>query len=113
MYQGVYNDNKKHAPDLPDVLDRSWNQGLSKIIITGGSLEDSKKALDLAQILSGFTIWTGMSIVVVVDGMYIPLVPRVISTEPTIVVVAVGSVPYKFRNNVDIALPQVGRSIGK
>lgn len=49
MYQGVYNDNKKHAPDLPDVLDRSWNQGMSKIIITGGSLEDSKKALDLAQ----------------------------------------------------------------
>ena len=50
------------------------------------------EALDLAQILPGFTIWTGMSIVVVVDGMSIPLVPRVISTEPTIVVVAVGSV---------------------
>ena len=48
------------------------------------------EALDLAQILL-FTIWTGMSIVVV-DGMSIPLVPRVISTEPTIVVVAVGSV---------------------
>ena len=50
------------------------------------------EALDLAQILLVFTIWTGMSIVVVVDGMSIPLVPRVISTEPTIVVVAVGSV---------------------
>ncbi|XP_034241199.1 putative deoxyribonuclease TATDN1 [Thrips palmi] len=49
MYQGFYHDSKKHAPDLTDVLDRSWNQGLSKIIITGGSLEDSKKALDLAQ----------------------------------------------------------------
>ena len=50
------------------------------------------EALDLAQILPRFTIWMGMSIVVVVDGMSIPLVPRVISTEPTIVVVAVGSV---------------------
>ena len=50
------------------------------------------EALDLAQILLVFTSWTGMSIVVVVDGMSIPLVPRVISTEPTIVVVAVGSV---------------------
>lgn len=49
MYQGVYHDSKKHAPDLADVLNRSWNQGLSKIIITGGSLEDSKKALELAQ----------------------------------------------------------------
>ena len=50
------------------------------------------EALDLAQILLVFTIWTGVPIVVVVDGMSIPLVPRVISTEPTIVVVAVGSV---------------------
>ena len=39
------------------------------------------EALDLAQILPGFTIWTRMSIVVVVDGMSIPLVPRVIPTE--------------------------------
>ena len=50
------------------------------------------EALDLAQILLVFTIWTGVPIVVVVvDDMSIPLVPRVISTEPTIVVVAVGS----------------------
>ena len=51
------------------------------------------EALDLAQILLVFTIWTGVPIVVVVvDDMSIPLVSRVISTEPTIVVVAVGSV---------------------
>lgn len=49
MYQGIYHDSKKHAPDLSEVLDRAWNQGLKKIMITGGSLEDSKKALDLAQ----------------------------------------------------------------
>ncbi|KAK3920632.1 Putative deoxyribonuclease TATDN1 [Frankliniella fusca] len=49
MYQGVYHESKKHAPDLCDVFTRAWNQGLTKIMITGGSLEDSKKALDLAK----------------------------------------------------------------
>ena len=49
-------------------------------------------ALDLTQILPGFTIWTRMPIVVVMDGMSIPLVPRMIPTESTIVVVAMGSV---------------------
>lgn len=49
MYQGEYNDSKKHEPDLDDVLDRSRRHGLQKLIITGGTLEDSKKALDLAR----------------------------------------------------------------
>lgn len=49
MYQGVYNEKEKHAPDLNDVLSRAWDHGLAKIIITGGSLEDSKTALALAQ----------------------------------------------------------------
>ena len=34
-------------------------------------------ALDLTQILPGFTIWTRMPIVVVMDGMSISLVARV------------------------------------
>ena len=46
----------------------------------------------LGDVSPGFSIWTRMPIVVVVDDMSIPLVPRVISTESTIVVVAVGSV---------------------
>lgn len=49
MYQGVYNGSKKHEPDLDKVLERSWNNNLSKIIITAGSLEESKKALELAK----------------------------------------------------------------
>ena len=49
MYQGEYNDSKKHEPDLDDVLDRSLRHGLQKLIITGGTHEDSKKALDLAK----------------------------------------------------------------
>ena len=49
MYQGEYHGSKKHEPDLDQVLDRSWNQGLDKIIITGGSLQESKKSIELAK----------------------------------------------------------------
>ncbi|PZC74353.1 hypothetical protein B5X24_HaOG207954 [Helicoverpa armigera] len=49
MYQGVYHGSKKHEPDLDVVLARSWNAGLDKMIITGGSLTDSKTAIDLAR----------------------------------------------------------------
>ncbi|KAJ8688621.1 hypothetical protein QAD02_024416 [Eretmocerus hayati] len=49
MYQGVYNGSQKHQPDLDKVLERSWNNNLSKIIITAGSLEESKKALEIAK----------------------------------------------------------------
>ena len=49
MYQGEYHGSKKHEPDLEQVLDRSWSQGLDKIIITGGSLQESKKSIELAK----------------------------------------------------------------
>ena len=49
MYQGIYNGTQKHQPDLEKVLERSWNNNLSKIIITAGSLEESKKALEIAK----------------------------------------------------------------
>ena len=49
MYQGVYNGSPKHEPDLDKVLERSWENNLSKIIITAGSLEESKKALEIAK----------------------------------------------------------------
>ncbi|KAB0800787.1 hypothetical protein PPYR_06526 [Photinus pyralis] len=48
MYTGVYNGSKKHEPDLKDVLHRSWSNGLNKIIITAGNLEESKNALSLS-----------------------------------------------------------------
>lgn len=49
MYQGEYHGSKKHQPDLEDVLQRSWDNGLEKMIITGGSLEDAKAALEIAK----------------------------------------------------------------
>ncbi|XP_076057053.1 deoxyribonuclease TATDN1-like [Oratosquilla oratoria] len=49
MYQGIYHGSKKHDPDLPLVLERAWEAGLEKIIITGTSLSDSKQALEAAK----------------------------------------------------------------
>lgn len=49
MYQGIYHGSQKHQPDLDKVLERSWNNNLSKIIITAGNVEESKKALEIAR----------------------------------------------------------------
>lgn len=49
MYSGSYHGSKKHESDLSDVLCRSWDSGVEKLIITGGSLEESREALKLAQ----------------------------------------------------------------
>lgn len=55
MYKGVYNGNKKHKEDLDDVLKRSWENNLKRIIITSGNLEDSTEALKIAS-LSGILL---------------------------------------------------------
>lgn len=48
MYKGIYHGSKKHEADLEAVLQRAWNIGMQKMIITGGSLEESREALHLA-----------------------------------------------------------------
>ncbi|GLG96538.1 Deoxyribonuclease TATDN1 [Gryllus bimaculatus] len=49
MYGGKYHGSQKHASDLEAVLERAWQNGLSKIIITGGSFSESKEALELSR----------------------------------------------------------------
>lgn len=49
MFSGIYNKSQKHAADLEQVLQRSWESGIKKIIITGTSLSESKTALDLSK----------------------------------------------------------------
>lgn len=49
MFQGQYMGKQYHSPDLPQVLERAWSAGVQKIIITAGSLPESKAALQLAQ----------------------------------------------------------------
>lgn len=49
MFRGVYNGSQKHPDDLDIVLERSWNTGLKKIIITVGTITDTEDAAKIAQ----------------------------------------------------------------
>lgn len=49
MFQGVYNGSQKHPNDLDIVLNRSWSNGLAKIIITVGTITDTEDAAKIAQ----------------------------------------------------------------
>jgi Tat protein secretion system quality control protein TatD with DNase activity len=49
MYKGLYHGTQRHEPDLSAVLGRAWKTGIKNIIVTGGSLTESKEALELVQ----------------------------------------------------------------
>ena len=49
MYQGIYRGKPRHEADLDDVLQRAFDGGLEKIVVTAGSLEESKRAVELAR----------------------------------------------------------------
>ncbi|PVH36540.1 hypothetical protein PAHAL_6G097100 [Panicum hallii] len=48
MFKGIYHGKKCHAADIPAVLARAWAAGVDRIIVTGGSLKESRKALEIA-----------------------------------------------------------------
>ncbi|XP_024379792.1 uncharacterized protein [Physcomitrium patens] len=50
MFSGSYHGKKCPPPDLVHVLQRAWDAGLIRIIVTGGSLKESKEALSLTDI---------------------------------------------------------------
>lgn len=48
MYRGEYHGKSDvHPPDIDAVLDRAWSAGLDRIILTAGTLEEAKSALQL------------------------------------------------------------------
>lgn len=49
MFQGIYNGSQKHPNDLDIILERSWNSGLDKIIITVGTITDTDDAVNIAK----------------------------------------------------------------
>ncbi|XP_041356936.1 putative deoxyribonuclease TATDN1 [Gigantopelta aegis] len=49
VFRGYYHHSKKHEDDFQDILNRAFENGMEKIIITGGCLKDVKEALDLAK----------------------------------------------------------------
>jgi TatD DNase family protein len=50
MFRGIYHGSRKHHDDFVDMMHRSRENGVEKIIVTGGSLEDSKAALELVKL---------------------------------------------------------------
>ncbi|XP_078163013.1 tatD related DNase isoform X1 [Carex rostrata] len=49
MFKGIYNGRQCHVADIPAVLSRAWTAGVDRIIVTGGSLDESKEALAIAE----------------------------------------------------------------
>ncbi|KAI4310618.1 hypothetical protein MLD38_035585 [Melastoma candidum] len=49
MFKGIYNGKQYHVGDIAAVLTRAWAAGVDRIIVTGGSLEESKEALAIAE----------------------------------------------------------------
>ncbi|XP_066525546.1 deoxyribonuclease TATDN1 isoform X2 [Hoplias malabaricus] len=49
MFRGVYRGNQKHEDDFHQIIDRALKVGLEKFMITGGNVEDSTQALELAR----------------------------------------------------------------
>ncbi|KAH7910706.1 hypothetical protein BJ138DRAFT_1008217 [Hygrophoropsis aurantiaca] len=49
VFRGIHHGRKKHEDDFEVMLERSRAAGVKSMIITGGSLSESKQALDLAR----------------------------------------------------------------
>lgn len=49
MFHGIYNGSQKHPDDLDIVLQRSWANGLDKIIVTVGCLNDTDEAIKITE----------------------------------------------------------------
>jgi len=47
VFRGVYRGNQKHDDDFDDILKRAALFGVEKLIVTGGTLKDSKNAISL------------------------------------------------------------------
>ncbi|KAI9731803.1 MAG: hypothetical protein M1834_004592 [Cirrosporium novae-zelandiae] len=49
IFRGIYHGKHAHDDDLSDVIKRAVNAGCEKFMITGSNLEESKKAVEIAE----------------------------------------------------------------
>lgn len=66
MYKGVYRGKERHPADLDDVLQRAFdppddaNHSVQKIVVTAGSLSESREALEFARSTDGLYSTVGV-----------------------------------------------------
>lgn len=49
IFRGVYHGKKAHDDDLPQIVQRALGAGCRKLMVTGSDLEESQKAIELAE----------------------------------------------------------------
>ncbi|XP_039954723.1 putative deoxyribonuclease TATDN1 [Bactrocera tryoni] len=59
MFRGIYGGTQKHTDDLNLVLERAWRQGVEKMIVTVGTLNEADEALNLAKTNDRLTVTMG------------------------------------------------------
>ncbi|KAK5171284.1 uncharacterized protein LTR77_004428 [Saxophila tyrrhenica] len=53
IFRGVYHGKRAHEDDLQHVVQRALDAGVRKMMVTGSDLEESKKAVELADLYPG------------------------------------------------------------
>lgn len=48
-FRGIYHDKEVHPEDLDDVIARAYTVGVQKFMVTGSSLEESTRAVQIAK----------------------------------------------------------------
>ncbi|KAL3437667.1 hypothetical protein BDV09DRAFT_183224 [Aspergillus tetrazonus] len=54
VFQGNYHGKQVHESDLDDIVQRARDVGCQKFMVTGSDLEESKRAIEIAQKYPGF-----------------------------------------------------------
>ena len=49
VFRGIYHGKQAHEDDLNDVLQRAVDAGCVKLMVTGSDLEESQKAVKMAE----------------------------------------------------------------
>lgn len=59
-FQGIYSDKKYHDEDLEEVIQRSLDFRVDKMLVVGGYLEDIERCKEIVQDREGF--WTTVGV---------------------------------------------------